>query len=132
MNPTARDFMEKAEADRATAGRELAVTVNPNFDAVCFHAQQAAEKMMKAVLIERGAGFPKTHDLNVLAGLLSSCGAAWSPDPRDFNTLAPAAVDYRYPGMSAGAEDAREAVAAADRLLALLRPMLRIPPRPPG
>jgi HEPN domain-containing protein len=38
----------KAEGDFLTAGRELRARKSPNYDAVCFHAQQCAEKYLKA------------------------------------------------------------------------------------
>jgi HEPN domain-containing protein len=63
MKPITAEWVEKAEGDFATARRELEIDVNPNFDAVCFHAQQCAEKYLKARLIEAGIRFPKTHDL---------------------------------------------------------------------
>ncbi len=66
MNPIAFEYVEKAEGDFATAERELGVTVNPNYDAVCFHAQQCAEKYLKAQLQESGIRFGKTHDLTLL------------------------------------------------------------------
>ena len=36
------------------------------FETLCFHAQQAAEKAIKAVLVAEGADLPRTHDLGVL------------------------------------------------------------------
>ena len=45
------EWVVKAIKDLETAEREIAVQKNPNFDGVCFHAQQASEKMMKAMLI---------------------------------------------------------------------------------
>jgi hypothetical protein len=36
MNPLAKEWVEKSEADLATAQRELAATSSPNPDAVCF------------------------------------------------------------------------------------------------
>ncbi len=36
----------------------------------CFHAQQAAEKALKALLVANDIPFRKTHDLVVLVGLL--------------------------------------------------------------
>lgn len=38
---------------------------------VCFHAQQAVEKSLKAMLFEWQMGF-ETHDLERLAGLLAA------------------------------------------------------------
>ncbi|MGH9448212.1 MAG: HEPN domain-containing protein [Terriglobia bacterium] len=71
MNATVREWVDKAEVDYATAGRELLATEFPNFDAVCFHAEQAVEKLMKAMLIHLGVTPPRTHDLVVLGGLLT-------------------------------------------------------------
>ena len=44
MKPLTGEWVEKAEGDFATASREIRVRKAPNFDAVCFHAQQCAEK----------------------------------------------------------------------------------------
>ncbi|HJW86976.1 MAG TPA: HEPN domain-containing protein [Candidatus Brocadiaceae bacterium] len=38
---------------------------------LCFHAQQAVEKVVKAVLLAQGVDFPKTHNLRVLFDLLA-------------------------------------------------------------
>ena len=37
---------------------------------LCFHAQQAAEKALKAVLVFRSVPFPKTHNIRTLMDLL--------------------------------------------------------------
>jgi len=52
MKPETREWINKAEGDLGTARREMKVTLEPNFDAACFHAQQCAEKYLKARLIE--------------------------------------------------------------------------------
>lgn len=69
MQQLTEEWIAKAEGDFATARRELAATNLPNYDAVCFHAQQCAEKYLKAFLQESGIAFPKIHDL---AALLTS------------------------------------------------------------
>lgn len=43
--------------------REYRARKNPNYDAGCFHAQQCAEKYLKARLQEAGIHFAKTHNL---------------------------------------------------------------------
>lgn len=48
MNETLREWLAKGEHDLLTANRELLVEDMPNYDAVCFHAQQCAEKLRKA------------------------------------------------------------------------------------
>jgi HEPN domain-containing protein len=66
MNPLTLEWIEKAEGDFATAQRELRARKLPNYDAVCFHAQQCAEKYLKAMLQEAGIVFGKTHNLIIL------------------------------------------------------------------
>ncbi|MFQ5859583.1 MAG: HEPN domain-containing protein, partial [Anaerolineae bacterium] len=63
MNPLTAEWVDKAEGDYATTGRELRARRRPNYDAACFHAQQTAEKYLKAFLQEHGVAFPKTHNL---------------------------------------------------------------------
>lgn len=60
MNELTDEWVEKAEGDFATAGREMRARRRPNFDAACFHAQQVAEKYLKAFLQEHDQSFPKT------------------------------------------------------------------------
>ena len=110
MNPITLEWVEKAEGDFATAERELAVRVDPNYDAVCFHAQQCAEKYLKARLQEAGIQFGKTHDLPVLLNMLLPVEPAWTAMLSDLQTLTVYAVAYRYPGDSADEIDAMDAM----------------------
>ncbi|MGH7282909.1 MAG: hypothetical protein ACRELY_15400, partial [Polyangiaceae bacterium] len=77
-------------------------------------------------LAESSVQFTKTHDLVYLESLLKPAAPAWVCDRNDLLMLAPAAVDYRYPGLAAGLQDAKNAVDACERLrpglLALLPP----------
>lgn len=59
MNPLTRERVEKAEGDLATVGREIRARKAPNYDAVCFHAQQCTEKYLKALLQEANIPFGK-------------------------------------------------------------------------
>jgi HEPN domain-containing protein len=45
MNPLTLEWVEKAEVDLITAGRGYRARKSPNFDTVCFQAQQAAESI---------------------------------------------------------------------------------------
>lgn len=65
---------------------------------VCFHAQQAAEKALKAVLLKRGIDFPFTHDLEALLELADRGGVALPPEVANSGALTPYAVETRYPG----------------------------------
>ena len=63
MKPPTAEWAAKAEGDFLTAGRELRARKSPNYDAVCFHAQQCAEKYLKAVLQEHEKNITKIHNL---------------------------------------------------------------------
>jgi HEPN domain-containing protein len=65
---------------------------------VLFHAQQAAEKFIKAVLASRGVVFRRTHDLLELAWLAATAGASVPIDSALLIRLAPYAVEFRYLG----------------------------------
>lgn len=49
MKPDFDEWINKAEGDWRTAGRELSADADPTHDAVVFHAQQCVEKYLKAV-----------------------------------------------------------------------------------
>lgn len=74
MKPLSREWVEKAEGDFATASRELRARKSPNYDAVCFHAQQCIEKYLKARLQEADIAFGRTHNLVALLDRLSRLG----------------------------------------------------------
>ena len=58
----ARQWLSKAMNDLLNADNNLKSEVVP-FDTVCFHCQQAAEKLLKAYLVGNGQEYPFTHDL---------------------------------------------------------------------
>lgn len=61
-----------------------------------FHAQQAVEKALKAVLSAEGLAYPRTHNLVMLAELLRTIGIGLPPDAEDFGRLVPFGVVLRY------------------------------------
>lgn len=63
MKPITLEWVAKAEGDFAMLERESRARKNPNYDGICFHAQQCAEKYIKARLCEAGIEFKKIHDL---------------------------------------------------------------------
>ena len=68
---------------------------------------------MKALLLSKGADFPKTHDLLLLNNLCSAVGIFLEVDPKQLNTLTDYAVRTRYPGEGPNVEDAKEAIELA-------------------
>jgi HEPN domain-containing protein len=101
MKPITLEWIDKAEGDFATAERELQVQQRPNFDAVCFHSQQCAEKYLKACLQEANVAFSKTHDLGTLLDLCLPIEPNWSSLRSIVDGLTTYAVEFRYPGVSA-------------------------------
>lgn len=124
MNELVREWIEKAEADSRTAERESRVTDGPNWDAVCFHAQQAIEKYFKALLQEQGIPFPRIHDLSILAKPLFPGYPEWKTCRESLERLSLFAVQLRYPGEAASEQDAKEAIAIMQDWRARLREAL--------
>jgi len=90
-----RRWLENARADLALAG--VALPPGGLYEHLCFHAHQAAEKSLKAVLLHLGVEFPFTHNLQALFDLLPSESDTPSQlfEAVDLN---PYAVAARYPG----------------------------------
>jgi HEPN domain-containing protein len=108
------DWIDKAEHDLGMA--ELAKEHKPEYkDMICFHCQQAAEKYLKAGLIQIDCTFKKTHSLVYLLDLLVD-------QDSEAHTLYPFAevledygVEVRYPGeqLKLTEQDVEEAYDAA-------------------
>lgn len=101
MKPLTAEWVAKAEGDFATMEREARVSESPNFEAVCFHAQQCAEKYLKARLCEAGVAFGKVHDLVALLDWVLDVEPSWEGYREDLAYLSAFAVTVRYPGDSA-------------------------------
>jgi len=103
------EWVAKAEGDFAIMERECQVTENPNYDGICFHAQQCAEKYLKARLCEVDITFSKIHDLVALLDQVLEVEPTWESFREDLAYLSDFAVTFRYPGESADAESAIDA-----------------------
>lgn len=90
-------WIEKAEHDLMAADLLVAGT-DPLWDIVAFHAQQAAEKYLKAFLVLNGAQPPKIHDLPKLVRLCGALAGEFAEFGPDAEFLSPLAVFARYPG----------------------------------
>lgn len=113
MKPAVAEWVSKAEGDFATAGREIRARKFPNYDAVCFHCQQCAEKYLKAVLQVNNKHIPKIHFLLELKALLTKFDPSYELLRADLETLEDYSVRYRYPGESAEKDEAQAAYQAA-------------------
>ncbi|MDH5428718.1 MAG: HEPN domain-containing protein [Nitrospirota bacterium] len=74
----------------------LAKIAESDDEAIGFHAQQAVEKCLKAVLSLHQIPFRKTHDLGELMDLLSDAGKPTPPETNEIEFLNPFAVTFRY------------------------------------
>ncbi|MBI5907993.1 MAG: HEPN domain-containing protein [Burkholderiales bacterium] len=91
----AERFLRLAKRDQAAFVALLnAAAVDPAV--ACFHAQQAAEKSLKAVMCLHGLEYRRTHDLEALAGMLRDVDIAPSVDEHELRCLTPYAVEFRY------------------------------------
>ncbi|MBI4581879.1 MAG: HEPN domain-containing protein [Planctomycetes bacterium] len=61
-----------------------------------FHAQQAAEKLLKSLLADHRVAFPHTHRIIELLDLLPEAGLTVPNELQDLRTLTPFAVEFRY------------------------------------
>lgn len=121
MKPLTLEWIQKAEGDFITARREYTAPNDPNYDAACFHAQQCAEKYLKARLVEAGIEFTKTHDLSAILDYVIPIEPDWQHLREDLNSLTDQAVEVRYPGMFADADDAKNALEIAQKVQTVVR-----------
>jgi HEPN domain-containing protein len=86
---------------------------------ICFHAQQAAEKAFKAVLLYRKVDFPLTHDIEELMDIFDKAGILLPSDFQNAGTLTPYAVETRYPGYwdQITAKEVKEAISLAEKIV---------------
>ena len=101
MNPGERYSPDdpKEWLNRARSNLAIAKSRVPGayMEDLCFEAQQAAEKAIKARLIVLGIDFPYVHDLAHLLSLLDETGESVPESVRKASTLTPYAVFTRYP-----------------------------------
>lgn len=64
------------------------------------NAQQAAEKYLKAVLIEKAAGLTRTHSIRELTGLLENLDVHLSLTDDDIDLLDSIYLPTKYPAFS--------------------------------
>ena len=107
MRPLTQEWVEKAEGDYKVASAQWQ-SADPVWDAVCFHAEQCAEKYLKAWLVEQETDYPRTHDLEILARLCRPSLDEVERLMEGLRYLTGYAVEIRYPGMFAQREDAQK------------------------
>ncbi len=109
-----KQWIAKAKNDLLNVDNNLKAEEIP-FDTVCFHCQQAVEKLLKAYLVANSNSYPITHDLILLLEKIIILNASAEVLRNDLALLMPYAVEFRYPDdwfmpTEEDAKEAREAV----------------------
>jgi HEPN domain-containing protein len=124
-----RGWLRKAQSDLATVG--FCLSAGDALDMACFHAQQGAEKYIKAYLAAHEIDFPFIHNLEKLIELCAKMDPSFTTIKRLGQELTPYAVELRYDDeFWPSRETAQEALDSAttirdfilDRLPAMTKP----------
>jgi len=107
---SAEDWLARAEGDLALA--RVPLPQGAFYEDLCFHAQQAAEKAIKAIYQHYGKSFRYTHDLDELITGLQNEGIIIPSEIMEAILLTSYAWEARYPGLSepVTVEEYREAL----------------------
>ena len=127
MKPITAEWIDKAEGDWFAAQQLYRARKHPNYDAACFHAQQCAEKYLKAKMEEEGVAFTKTHNLLGLLALLLPIEPTWINLQPALAGLNSYAVAYRYPGNSAVKITAKDAIKDCRNVRRVVRQSFGLP-----
>ena len=132
MDSPSPDVVEKvhqwlrfADEDLTLASHAMSLTDSP-YRLIAYHAQQCAEKCLKALLVYRNVDFPHTHSIRALLSLCRE-HASWTDALRDAEELTPYAVTARYPGedVEVTEAEARRAIELAQQVRTALRAALQ-------
>ncbi len=88
-------LVRKADADLSLLD-EVLHSARVTDDIVGFHCQQAAEKLLKALLSSRSVAFPRTHSLRHLMDLLADAGQGLPAQLGNLDMLTPYGTVFRY------------------------------------
>jgi HEPN domain-containing protein len=132
MNIPSHDILEKVNkwmtyADEDLRLARLALTLSSGcpYRLIAYHAQQCAEKYLKAFLVFHRVDFPFTHNIGKLLDL---CGEqkTWTKKLKKVETLTVFAVTLRYPGKTETVtkQNAAQALRMAEKVRKTVRTAL--------
>ncbi|MDA0837182.1 MAG: HEPN domain-containing protein [Planctomycetota bacterium] len=125
----ARGWLQKGDSGLAT-GMQTVKGPGP-YDTACFHAQQAAEKYLKALPAFDGEAIPRTHDLVDLFDLCHRINPKLSIDRTELAALTPYAVQLRYDiDFWPDVETARDALRASEQVRTAVLALLPLQSHP--
>jgi len=111
-----REWLNRARSNLSRAKSRIPEVY---LEDLCFDAQQAAEKAIKALLLKKGVAFPYVHDIAHLLTLVEQT-AVHIPDPvRRAEDLTRYAVVTRYPGLTEPVSEShyRDALVSAEAVV---------------
>lgn len=119
----AKGWILKADGDLETVS--LILKEGGSYDIACFHAQQAAERFLKAFLNYHGRPFPKTHDIEELLALCGEIEKRFDELAEDTAFLTDYAVQARYDvEFWPGKDEVEAAIAAVNKIRSLAQSAL--------
>jgi HEPN domain-containing protein len=125
IHKVVKQWLEHAEEDLRLAKHAFRLSSSCPCKLIAFHAQQCAEKYLKAFLALKKVDFPYTHNISLLLEM-SSDHAAWAKDLLEAETLTDYAVTARYPGAEkVTKKDAELAVKTAVKVRNVVRKALK-------
>jgi len=123
-NPVVEEWARKTESD----WRIVLILAKEAYteNALIFHAQQCAEKYIKAALVACGEAPTKTHDISALYRILKTHITDLILEESALDRLSQGGVSFRYPGCDATSDDANLAFKQAELIRAALQQWLRL------
>lgn len=117
-----RQWIEYGDEDLLLARHGLHMESSVPYRLIAYHAQQCAEKYLKAYLVLHSIDFPFTHNLGRLIELAQQ-KRGWADTLTEAETLTPYAITTRYPGVDepVSASEARHAIAIAEQTRELVK-----------
>jgi len=109
----AHKWISYAEEDLRMAKHGLTMSSSCPYRLIAYHAQQCAEKYLKAYLVYNKIDFPYTHNIRAL---LKLCNNGWAKKLKEAEQLTPFAITTRYPGEDEEVtkKEAQEAIKVAE------------------
>ena len=116
------EWIRLAEMDIATS-HHMFETYHPKpLEVVCFHAQQAAEKMLKCFLVSKDSEIPKIHDLRVLCERCIEYDTNFSDIYEPSIMLTRYGVVPRYPTeLRISEQNAKKAIEDAETVMSFIK-----------
>ena len=128
-NELARLLMEKAAGDEKILFRLIDDDDIPD-DGLGFHAQQAVEKRIKAVLAHNEVAYERTHNIAYLLTLLDGASIPKPDRADDLPNLSPWAAELRYARQPEAVADRQEMRSLVEQTKAWAEARLPAAPRP--